>query len=112
MFLGTNINCLLVIFVKFVHVSRPLISEVPQCDSNHCNNGDCAELAGDGMICNCLDGYTGPSCNISVCHSNPCVKGDCQVKVDGTLNCLCDVGWHGKLCTDGKSPCCKGENWC
>ena len=60
-----------------------------------------------GFLCHCLDGFTGPKCevNIDECATNPCQNGaQC---VDGTAQytCICEPGFEGLQCETDINEC-------
>ena len=77
-------------------------SNTPCNDHGRCNSG----IAGTGN-CNCLEGYTGPSCNTcedthlakgSKCEANPCFFCDQNAECvhrGNTTYCRCALGYRG-----------------
>lgn len=49
-------------------------------------------------ICQCEEGWVGPTCEERSCHSHCAEHGQCR---DG--KCECSPGWEGDHCTIGKS---------
>lgn len=48
-------------------------------------------------ICQCEEGWVGPTCEERSCHSHCAEHGQCK---DG--KCECSPGWEGDHCTIGK----------
>ena len=80
--------------------------DVQPCDINPCENGGTCEVVGNGtgFTCNCLSGFSGPSCeNIEdPCTDSPCSAGSTCVPnmSNGMINFLCECppGIVGVLC--------------
>lgn len=69
------------------------------------NGGTCHDSIA-GYTCDCLAGYTGPSCetNINDCASNPCQRGVC-IDGDNEFRCQCHAGYTGSLCNFQINEC-------
>jgi len=71
------------------------------CDPNPCvNGGVCNELADEGFLCSCAEGYAGDQCEVDIddCADAPCQNGGaCIDGVDG-VTCACAPGYEGSLC--------------
>lgn len=52
-------------------------------------------------ICQCEEGWVGPTCEERTCHSHCAEHGHCK---DG--RCECSPGWEGDHCTIGKDLLC------
>ncbi|XP_072025363.1 LOW QUALITY PROTEIN: uncharacterized protein [Amphiura filiformis] len=78
------------------------------------NGGTCLDRI-DGYECQCLSGWSGPSCEINIdeCGSMPCLNGGtCLDRIDG-YECQCLPGWSGPSCEInidecGSMPCLNG----
>ena len=58
---------------------------------------------GDIFKCECPQGYSGETCEITPCTGDPCNdRGDCEV-FHSTFNCNCFDGYFGQSCQN--NPC-------
>uniref|UniRef100_A0A8C3TFR0 Neurogenic locus notch homolog protein 1 n=1 Tax=Chelydra serpentina TaxID=8475 RepID=A0A8C3TFR0_CHESE len=68
--------------------------------SNPCEHaGKCINTQGS-FQCQCLQGYSGPRCEIDVneCLSNPCQNDATCLDQIGEFQCICMPGFNGHLC--------------
>ena len=81
---------------------------VPECDPV-CANGTCVEgeNQGDPNICDCNEGFEGPSCGdqINPCDDLPCVNGVCNQISALVAECNCNQGWIGAACDEENTQC-------
>ncbi|XP_029434147.1 LOW QUALITY PROTEIN: agrin [Rhinatrema bivittatum] len=82
-------------------------SGVGECGNNPChpqpchNAGVCHIKEAEMFHCECLNGFTGPTCadEKNPCEPNPChVSATCLVLPEGGAKCECPMGREGKLC--------------
>ena len=72
----------------------------PFCASNPCQNGG---ICSEGFIsfnCECLPGWTGPTCeeNIDDCDPNPCQNGASCTDLLNDYSCECTPFYTGQNC--------------
>ena len=77
--------------------------ELMTCADNCNARGVCNSQTG---VCECDDGWSGPTCGQSVCSATPERCSKCQAKCDpvhglcaGNCQCLCATGWGGEDCS-------------
>ncbi|KAM5140325.1 agrin [Mantella aurantiaca] len=72
------------------------------CQPNPCHNGAMCQVKEAEMFhCQCLNGYTGPTCadERNPCDPNPChVSATCLVLPEGGAKCECPMGREGEFC--------------
>ncbi|KAG8434439.1 hypothetical protein GDO86_012708 [Hymenochirus boettgeri] len=72
------------------------------CLPNPCHNGAVCQVKEAEMFhCQCLKGYTGPTCadERNPCDPNPChVSATCLVLPEGGAKCECPMGREGEFC--------------
>ncbi|XP_072011994.1 agrin isoform X5 [Engystomops pustulosus] len=72
------------------------------CQPNPCHNGAVCQVKEAEMFhCQCLHGYTGPTCadERNPCDPNPChVSATCLVLPEGGAKCECPMGREGEFC--------------
>ncbi|XP_053546438.1 agrin isoform X2 [Bombina bombina] len=72
------------------------------CQPNPCHNGAiCLVKEAEMFHCQCLHGYTGPTCadERNPCDPNPChVSATCLVLPEGGAKCECPMGRGGEFC--------------
>lgn len=72
------------------------------CQPNPCHNGAVCQVKEAEMFhCQCLNGYTGPTCadERNPCDPNPChVSATCLVLPEGGAKCECPMGREGEFC--------------
>ncbi|XP_030042069.1 agrin isoform X2 [Microcaecilia unicolor] len=82
-------------------------SGVGECGNNPChphpchNGGVCHIKEAEMFHCECLNGFTGPTCadEKNPCEPNPChVSATCLVLPEGGAKCECPMGREGRLC--------------
>ncbi|XP_051892977.1 protein crumbs homolog 1-like [Pristis pectinata] len=76
------------------------------CSPNPClNNGMCEDLF-DLFQCDCISGWEGTRCEVSVddCVSRPCIHGNCSNLLQG-YRCNCDQGFTGVNCENDIDDC-------
>ncbi len=77
--------------------------DVPICDPT-CENGATCDAPDS---CDCLAGYSGPTCGTDVddCDPNPCLNGgSCDDGVN-SFTCDCVTGFSGPICDDNHDDC-------
>ncbi|XP_078593136.1 protein jagged-1-like isoform X1 [Branchiostoma floridae x Branchiostoma japonicum] len=77
------------------------------------NGGTCHNEDPDEYRCECLEGFSGRSCEIAEqpCVSNPCQNGGQCTEVSNGFRCTCALGWTGDTC-DIDIDDCKEPNPC
>jgi hypothetical protein len=89
------------------------------CESTCQNDGSCVDLGGGEFGCQCMSGWTGPTCETEVinpCDSSPCLNnGECQLS-DGppgelAFQCWCPPEWTGDTC-DEPVVACNNNGFC
>uniref|UniRef100_A0A8C5SXB1 Agrin n=1 Tax=Laticauda laticaudata TaxID=8630 RepID=A0A8C5SXB1_LATLA len=82
-------------------------SGVGECGSNPCQpnpchyGGLCHTMEAEMFHCECLNGYTGPTCadERNPCDPNPChLSATCLVLPEGGSKCECPMGRGGEFC--------------
>uniref|UniRef100_A0A8D0BR09 Agrin n=1 Tax=Salvator merianae TaxID=96440 RepID=A0A8D0BR09_SALMN len=82
-------------------------SGVGECGNNPCHpnpchhSGLCHVKEAEMFHCECLNGYTGPTCadERNPCDPNPChVSATCLVLPEGGAKCECPMGREGEFC--------------
>jgi hypothetical protein len=81
------------------------------CGKECGNQGTCKRDEHGQSICQCLNGYTGSSCDSpppsdNECASSPCgTHGDCMImQQNQEYECICAEGWSGVNCNE--------DRWC
>ena len=76
-------------------------------DVRHCKclNGGKCDSAGE---CICLDGFSGPLCELGSEACTRCYKGTCVKSTNDDHECVCDFGYTGEFC-DERQDSCKGS---
>ena len=109
-------KALLWIFVKYICLTYLSVDsgysgskcnqELFECQSYPCKNGGtCAEVAGPGYQCGCLESWSGNTCGTHVCDfSSTCVFGDCAHSPP-PFTCTCDSGYQGVNCATESDEC-------
>uniref|UniRef100_A0A452SNF0 Neurogenic locus notch homolog protein 1 n=1 Tax=Ursus americanus TaxID=9643 RepID=A0A452SNF0_URSAM len=80
---------------------------LPPPGANPCEHaGKCINTLGS-FECQCLQGYTGPRCEIDVneCISNPCQNDATCLDQIGEFQCICMPGFTGHLCQYDVDEC-------
>ncbi|XP_026571551.1 agrin [Pseudonaja textilis] len=72
------------------------------CQPNPCHHGGlCHTMEAEMFHCECLHGYTGPTCadERNPCDPNPChLSATCLVLPEGGSKCECPMGRGGEFC--------------
>ncbi|XP_063001126.1 agrin [Elgaria multicarinata webbii] len=72
------------------------------CHPNPCHHGGLCHVKEAEMFhCECLNGYTGPTCadERNPCDPNPChISATCLVLPEGGAKCECPMGREGEFC--------------
>ncbi|KAJ6658757.1 hypothetical protein lerEdw1_019678, partial [Lerista edwardsae] len=72
------------------------------CHANPCHHGGLCHVKEAEMFhCECLNGYTGPTCadERNPCDPNPChLSATCLVLPEGGAKCECPMGREGEFC--------------
>ncbi|XP_039223823.1 agrin isoform X4 [Crotalus tigris] len=72
------------------------------CQPNPCHHGGlCHVMEAEMFHCECLNGYTGPTCadERNPCDPNPChLSATCLVLPEGGSKCECPMGRGGEFC--------------
>lgn len=72
------------------------------CHPNPCHHGGLCHIKEAEMFhCECLNGYTGPTCadERNPCDPNPChISATCLVLPEGGAKCECPMGREGEFC--------------
>ncbi|XP_061458105.1 agrin isoform X2 [Rhineura floridana] len=72
------------------------------CHPNPCHHGGLCHIKEAEMFhCECLNGYTGPTCadERNPCDPNPChIAATCLVLPEGGAKCECPMGREGEFC--------------
>jgi len=101
MFTHRNIIiCLMILMAAYFFVS---CEEIDPCNPNPCQNGGTCTDTGSIAECVCIDGYTGPTCEVP---PDPCIGVDCGEQgtcVDGI--CECYAGYEGDNCETEINEC-------
>ena len=71
-----------------------------------CNDHNCADCSCVNGQCNCVGGWSGPSCTTPFCNnSSECSNhGSCQQTLHN-VSCDCDTGFSGPRCSISNSSC-------
>jgi len=73
------------------------------CDPNPCeNNGTCTD-GENSFTCDCVDGFTGDTCetDIDECLSFPCLNGGTCSDGINSFTCNCTADFTGPTCATG-----------
>ncbi|ETE60825.1 Agrin, partial [Ophiophagus hannah] len=78
------------------------------CQPNPCHHGGlCHTMEAEMFHCECLNGYTGPTCadERNPCDPNPChLSATCLVLPEGGSKCECPMGRGGEFCESEAQP--------
>uniref|UniRef100_A0A8C4R0G6 Delta-like protein n=1 Tax=Eptatretus burgeri TaxID=7764 RepID=A0A8C4R0G6_EPTBU len=71
------------------------------------NGGTCKNSQPDKYECICLEGFSGPDCEIvdRPCVTNPCQNGASCRELDTGFACRCTTGWAGITCNENIDKC-------
>lgn len=92
----------------YFHGDSSVVTDLNYCGTHEpcLNGGQCENAAPDQYLCTCLEGFSGPNCEVV---DNPCATGPCQndgvcqeTGVNGQFQCTCAPGWTGQTCGTSK----------
>jgi VCBS repeat protein/EGF domain-containing protein/FG-GAP repeat protein/growth factor-like EGF protein len=80
---------------------------VDHCAAAPCQNGGTCSDVGDGYVCACAPGYTGPNCEATAidCEPNPCQNGGTCNDDGADYVCACVPGFTGPNCETNVDDC-------
>jgi hypothetical protein len=112
-----NLNLIIGLFANYT-------GDLSGCLANCSNNGYCSVNTASKVVCTCLNGYSGSSCqtNLRPCSKGPCLNnGTCledydQTSGDFSYNCSCALTYYGVYCQNQIDICanksCSGNGRC
>ncbi|XP_005095363.1 uncharacterized protein LOC101864054 [Aplysia californica] len=78
------------------------------CDGDPCGLKGLCHRDGRNFICECLPGYSGPTCQVKddKCSSRPCLHGgSCTTLANNGYSCHCAQGFTGRNCENIVDHC-------
>jgi len=89
--------------MQIIYLIFTFTPAIDDCDPNPCeNNGTCIDGI-NSFICDCVDGFTGDTCEIDIdeCLSFPCLNGGTCIDGINSFSCKCGRDFTGVKCEKG-----------
>lgn len=95
------INFIWILYWKLMFIKIYL--DLSHCDPQPCQHGGQCRDIGNDFLCDCVEGFQGPTCQESVshCHADSCLNGGTCLSAAYSYTCVCRPGFFGDKCEKG-----------